>query len=385
MFGGIGTVCYDLAYSLSKKRIRTTVICGRSQNNKVCIEKPNSHLEIIRLPFFDVPPRFLWFQLQNMRVFREFLKDQTIIHVVNPQAGAICAYLKKKLTGKYLITSIHGVPIVESKVFLNSPANSWTTGELGFNLLEYPLNHYFIKVCLANSDRIVVCSNATLNDMKIVYGNMLRDNISVIYNGINFEKIESIKPDSESHADCALKIIYYGRLYWRKGIWHLIRAVANLKQRFSGFNLEVFGRGPLENKIRQLILSRGLKDIVHLRGHVPYEELVKKIKMSDIVIVPSLYEAQSVSTLEAMACKKPVVAFDFPFAREVIVDMHNGLLARPGDADDLSSKMGLLLSDKSLRKRLGENAYEHVRKEHDWETIVEKYAALYENLTYSKN
>jgi glycosyltransferase involved in cell wall biosynthesis len=83
--------------------------------------------------------------------------------------------------------------------------------------------------------------------------------------------------------------------------------------------------------------------------------------------------------LEAMACKKPVVLFDFPFAKEMVSDMNSGLLAKGCDVYDLCEKMQLLLSDADLRKRLGENAYSQVKKEHDWNVQCEKYLKVYQS------
>jgi predicted AlkP superfamily pyrophosphatase or phosphodiesterase len=69
-----------------------------------------------------------------------------------------------------------------------------------------------------------------------------------------------------------------------------------------------------------------------------------------------------VSALETMACKKPVVLFDLPFAREFMKDMYNGLMAKPMDVEDLSNKIGLLLSDRKLALKLGQNAFQYVKK-----------------------
>ena len=49
--------------------------------------------------------------------------------------------------------------------------------------------------------------------------------------------------------------------------------------------------------------------------------------------------------LEALACGRPLVAFDYPFAREYVTDSHSGLLARPGDIDDLAEKIRLLIRE----------------------------------------
>jgi len=60
--------------------------------------------------------------------------------------------------------------------------------------------------------------------------------------------------------------------------------------------------------------------------------------------------------------------------------MYNGLLAKPGDVEDLSDKICLLLADKKLRLKLGQKAYEHVEKRHNWDTLVEKYIEMYRNM-----
>ena len=76
---------------------------------------------------------------------------------------------------------------------------------------------------------------------------------------------------------------------------------------------------------------------------------------ADLVVLPSLREAQPISVLEAMACKKPVVVFDLPFAREYIEDMSNGLMANARDSKDLAEKISILLRDHKLRVEMGQS------------------------------
>jgi N,N'-diacetylbacillosaminyl-diphospho-undecaprenol alpha-1,3-N-acetylgalactosaminyltransferase len=115
-------------------------------------------------------------------------------------------------------------------------------------------------------------------------------------------------------------------------------------------------------------------------GQVSHKKLIAEIKKSHIVVFPSLNEAQPMFVLEAMACKKPVLAFDLPFARELITDMENGLLAKPCDVEDLSKKIQLLANDKTLRLRLGQAAYNNVKKKHNWDIQAEKYLEVYKRL-----
>jgi len=381
MFGGIGAVAFDLASSLSKRKLSTVVFCGRSK--KMTTEKPNDYLEIIRLPCLDLPPRFLWFQVQNfLRILGR--RGCGIIHAVSPQVAFLCAHLKKALR-RPLITSYHGVPFYELRGFVNSPIRYWTLGDFGYNLLEFPLNDTLIRCSLQNSEKIVACSRAMLSELRTFYGSIDPQKSLIINNGVDFEKIEKSKDSSkESENTDDLSILFAGRLYYLKGITFLIRALQYLLPEYPSLKLNIFGTGPLKDKIQALVLNRGLKNNVFLHGQVDRSQLIRETSEASVIVCPSLREAQPVSVLEAMALKKPVVAFDVPFAREIIIDQHSGFLARVGDSRDLAAKIGISLSDRKLRDRIGQNAYEHVKQDHDWDKLVNKYIDLYEDTASSR-
>jgi glycosyltransferase involved in cell wall biosynthesis len=383
MFGGISTVCYDLAHSLSQKGIETTVFCGRS--NRPAIERVNDYLEIVRLPCLNIPPRFLWFQLQNLFNLTKQLKDRTLIHAVNPQVSPICIYLKKKLT-KPLVTSYHGVPAYDLEAFINSPTSLWALGDFAYQVLEYPLNDSFSRISLVKSDHVVSCSHTTLNELRSIYGMPNPENSSVIYNGINFERIEKIQSDFRARAygrdDGNLTLIYNGRLYWHKGITYLIKAFELLIHDFPNVKLKVFGTGPLGKKVQALVSTSGLREKVFILGYVEsHDQLLNEVMKADIAVFPSLREAQPMSALEAMAFGKPVVVFDLPFSREYVKNHYNGLLAVPKDPKDLADKIGILISDEGLCHRLGQNAYIYVKQHHNWASLVDKYVEIYSRVT----
>jgi len=304
------------------------------------------------------------------------------LHVVSPGSGTFCAYLKRRLC-KPLVTSVHGVMFQDLKVFANSPISSWTIGDFGFNVLEYPIYHFLDGMTLRNSDHVIACSFSVFEETKRVYGDFCSRTSSVIYNGINFDKINGYikhkRPNSLEDRNSPT-VVYCGRLFWRKGVIYLLSAFTNLQKDFPDIKLEVFGDGPLMSKMKKKVSNSSLKENVHLHGHVPYARLINEIKEADIVVLPSLYEAQPIAALEAMALKKPVVVFDLPFAREYITNMRTGVLAKAEDTKDLSNSMRMLLLDRKLRVKLGRNAYEYVRKNHNWDTLVEKYIEIYETL-----
>lgn len=373
--GGIASVCYNLAYSLSKKGISTTVFCGKS--NTITVENLNKYLKVVRLPLLDLPPRHVWFQLQNFRSLLELLKEFDVVHGVDTKASAFFAYFGKRLQ-KPFITHIHVCPHYETKAFLNSPISYWALGDFIYYVAESPMNGFLTKFSLAHSDRIVSCSFNTLKEVERKYPDLDYTKASVIYNGINFDKLSSGSGNPKEEDS----IVFYGRLFYIKGILHLIKAISIVKKDFPNVVLDVFGKGSLEPKIRSLALKLGLEDNIHIHGYVSKRELIKKIRNASVVALPSLYEGQPVAVLEAMAYKKLVIVFDFPFTREFITDCYNGLLAKAGDIKDLADKINVSLSDKKLRLKLGQNAYEHIKKNHNWDILVKKYIELYNKIIH---
>jgi len=373
--GGISSVCYGLAYNLSKKKIRTTIFTETSGKRKV--EKLNEFLDVKRLYRFDLPPRSLWFQIQNFRFLSKAFKDYTLVHGVSPDASVAFTFYKRKLR-KPVIASFHAVPLSTAKSYLNVPISSWTPTEVAHHILEYPLHDFTIRRCIADADHIITCSFTTLNEFRAAYKDLSLEKTSVIYNSLNFDEIEDVKiPYDARNEQSSPSIIFAGRLFWLKGPMYLLKAFKMLKEDFKDITLKIFGKGPEENRMNRFISEAGLKNYVCFYGRVPHRNLIAEIKKSDVVVLPSVYEAQSMFALEAMACKKPLIALNIPSTREIIEDGRNGLLAKAFDVKDFAYKIGLVLSDKKLRFRLGQNAYKYVKREHNWETQIEKYLDVY--------
>jgi glycosyltransferase involved in cell wall biosynthesis len=371
--GGVSTVCYDLAQGLSKNGVDTTVFCGKA--DKITSEKVNNHLEVVRMPIIRAPPRHLWFPLQNLGPLIGALKRFDIIHCIDTRAAGVLAYFRKNWQGTFVV-HVHGCGHCETKAFLDSPLFSWSPGEFVYQVLEYPLNEFLVNASLHHADHAIVCSTARVDEMKRRNPELDYRKVSVIYNGIHLDNIQ-LDPKAKEN-ECS--VLYWGRLFYNKGIMQLIKAMALVKEEFPNVTLDVCGRGPLEAVLKSLTDNLGLKKNVRFHGYVTKEFLTKKIQGTTLITLPSIYEGQPVAVLEALANRKPIVVFDYPFAREYIIDCHNGLIAKACDVKDLAEKICLGLSDKKLRAKLSQNAYQQVSKNHNWDTLIKKYIELYQKL-----
>jgi len=178
-----------------------------------------------------------------------------------------------------------------------------------------------------------------------------------------------------------IRIVCAGRFYWGKGFLHLLRSLAHLTHiiGFEDFQLEMFGRGPLEGKIRRLIMDSNLSRNVRLRGFVKNDQLMTTVATSDIVCFPSLYEACPVGMIEAMALGKPIVAFDKPFSREMLG--HDKELPLSRNIGEYARNLHLLCTSEDLRLRVGSCLRDRARNEFDIKIVADKYLHLYKDLS----
>ena len=119
----------------------------------------------------------------------------------------------------------------------------------------------------------------------------------------------------------------------------------------------VAGAGPHLDNYRQQAQSLGIKNITFTgfieKGHVP-----AAYYSCDIFASASDSETFGLTFVEAMACGIPVVGVRKLGPKEIIDNGVNGFLVRPGSSAQMSKKLGMLLEDEEMRKRMGKAAKE---------------------------
>jgi len=382
IIGGIATYCFDLAINLSRKGIETKVICG-NLNDAESRMKVNRFLEIVRLPFFNFPPRYFWFQLMNHKKLCKLCANCNVIHGVNPTASMLQASYERK-SNKALIVTHHLNELQTLKMFVHMPLSELTLGDLMVNAFSYPLDTFLENAWFGYADQIIVPGNFTYDFMKSIYGPELLKKVSVIYNAIDFDKVNSLCKKTANLNDDYPSIISFCRLVSLKGIGRLLLHSKKLFSKFPNLKFKIFGQGPLKSFLEKIIIKQSLHEHVIIMGHVPYNVLLKHIEKASMAVFPTFLEVGPfISALEAMALKKPVVAFDLPFNREFIKPYETGMLAEAGNMDDFIDKISLLLSDQKLRTELGNAAFEYVKKHHNWAYVVDRYIKIYEEFAGS--
>ncbi len=165
------------------------------------------------------------------------------------------------------------------------------------------------------------------------------------------------------------------RLVDKNGVIFLAKAtefLKNLKLRFI-----LIGDGPERKAVEDEFTKHCGKRATFL-GNKTHKDIVEYYSAADFSILPSLMEATSISGLEAMAARLPLVGTEVGGIPELIHNGVNGYLCKPADPRDLAGKITLLL--ESDITTFGKNSRKIVEENYDWEQIAEKTLTAYKTV-----
>jgi glycosyltransferase involved in cell wall biosynthesis len=123
-----------------------------------------------------------------------------------------------------------------------------------------------------------------------------------------------------------------------------------------------------------------------INGHVIYctdrswDDAMKIIKSSQVVIVPSRMESLPTTVKEAFYLNVPVVATNVGGIPELISDNNTGLLVPPENPEKLADAVNDLLSNPKKAKKLAINGNNFVKKNMTWDVMLPKFIQFYEDL-----
>lgn len=178
------------------------------------------------------------------------------------------------------------------------------------------------------------------------------------------------------------RILFVGRLIERKGVTYLISAMLDILKKVDA-RLDIVGQGPLSQALKDQIGKLKLQDAIRLWGSVDNKMLAHFYRDCDVFVLPAIIdkwgdtEGLGVVLLEAMSFRKPVVASNVGGITDIVKDMKTGLSVPQKDVQILAGTIEKLLTNDKLRRTLGDKGYEYVRKNFNWDQIIDKTIKLY--------
>jgi glycosyltransferase involved in cell wall biosynthesis len=192
-----------------------------------------------------------------------------------------------------------------------------------------------------------------------------------------------VRHPADKNGDGTFQVLSIGTLHEVKGQRYLIDAVAALRDQGMYVACDLVGDGPDRDALERQVQERGLENYVTFFGHRSRDQVIEHLGRADLLVAPSVpssdgrREGIPVVLIEAMASGVPVVASRLSGIPELVHHEQTGLLAQPGDVDDLCAAIRRLITDRSLAQRLGYEGRRYVEAEFNLHENANALAQLF--------
>ena len=250
-------------------------------------------------------------------------KTYDVVHAWNLPS----AFIMKRIKSKKKILSVHGVYSKQVKM-LHSKITSGIVSSQESQILDW-------------ADVLTTDSKAVQSEYKKKLGKDF-EYLPAPLDKTKFEKIPNVERNPK-------QIAYVGRDSFEKGT-DILRKI--------------------ESQIN---------GTVKFCTDLPWDETMKILKASQMLVVPSRTESIPQVIKEAFYLKVPVIATNVGGNPELVVHQETGILVPPEDPEKLTIAINNLLDNEESRRSFANNAFEFINKNFSWDVLLEKYTNLYES------
>ena len=240
-------------------------------------------------------------------------------------------------------------------------------------------NIYYKKSAM-ECDHILVSFTHIKEDIVKFY-NIPIEKIIVTYLGIEnrFKHIDVIKKDDLFNKfNIKNNFIFYPAQTWKhKNHIKLLDALVILRDKYKR-KIYLICTGNMDDNfknIREHIDKKELNEQISFLSFVSMAELYSLYIYSDLVVIPTLYEAGSFPLIEAMSLKKPVICSNVTSLPETIGD--NRFVFNPNNEEEMAKMILDMLENKELRSLNIENSKKQVKR-FNWGNIINNFIYGYQ-------
>jgi glycosyltransferase involved in cell wall biosynthesis len=355
---GAEEVALELARGLDPKKFKSFVVCPPSLLDSIESECRAAGAGTLSLTL-ESP----W-QIGAARKFVSFLRSQRIdvVHAHMIRAALVAVPLSRLAGVPVVVQTCHG-------------REAWRTGWLR---RRYEID----RIIAAMADATIAVSESTrdyllkekgLNPRKVV---VIRNGRSLTGFSPGSKGLAILRADLGIAPDEAVLGVF-GRLEEQKGHCYLIEALPMVAAQ-ARIKVLFVGDGSLRAQLEASAHAHGLEGRIVFTGY--RQDWKDLMVLSDLVVLPSLYEGLPLVPIEAGALGKAVLATAVDGTREVVEDGLSGRLVPPAQPEPLTRALLELLQDPSERRRLGENARARAEELFSLERQLRETADLYGRL-----
>ncbi|MEI4828672.1 glycosyltransferase family 4 protein [Bacillus sp. FJAT-53711] len=220
------------------------------------------------------------------------------------------------------------------------------------------------------SDQIITISNSFHSPLE-EYGAKTEQLITV-HTGIHFH------PPSISKEKCNDNVVIscVSRLSPRKGHDIFLKALSRIRQDLSNVEVWIVGDGVMRERLENQVLQLGLDNIKFFGRRTDIPEILSS---SEIYVLPTINDNFPISVIEAMLSRQAIITTNCGGIPEMIQNGKTGIICDPGNVQQLSDALKLLLTNKGLRETLGREAQTYSRQHLTQDVMVSKIEKIYQS------
>jgi glycosyltransferase involved in cell wall biosynthesis len=196
----------------------------------------------------------------------------------------------------------------------------------------------------------------------------------------NLENISHLNPRIDDlKNNNKIILLYLGRLHPKKGLDDLLKSFSQVIKINPNFHLLVAGGGDelYINKLKNLLNRLAINDYVSFLGPIYGQDKLFLLKKSNIFILPSYQEGDSVAIKEAMSFYVPVIITKACHFEEVEINKAGKIVSN--DLNELKNAI-LFFSDENIRQLYGSNGFNLIANKYTWEIVANEYYKLYNSI-----
>jgi len=304
-------------------------------------------LRTIAFPFLFpvILLQLIWF-LRTKRI--------QIVNLHYPIDNFVYLAICRRLLPIRLVTSVHG----RDAFYRDKPFD------------RYSRAFKFIVRC---SDLIVLPSDAYRRKFIEAFP-ASRDSTVFIHNAVDPAKFPPVAEETRS-IGYPRYILCVADFREDKAIDVLLRAAVPLLRDDPSLTLVLAGDGPLRNELETLALSLDIRHRTMFLGSQGGFEIVNLLQGCELKVLPSRMEPFGIAIIEAMACRKPVVATESGGIPEIVEHEVSGILVEPDNPAALTAALRRVLADAGLRKTIAAKGYA---------TVMERFCSVHNGAAYER-
>jgi glycosyltransferase involved in cell wall biosynthesis len=312
---------HELTNRLAQKWLDISVLAPRRPGTS-CLQSQDG-VRIWRYAYFFTSKREL---LANGAIMAN-LKKQPRLYLQIPFLLLSCFFSLSRIVKKEKIETLHAHRLFPSgflcsvyKKFFNPRIRVITTAHgSDVHSLSGWIMDRIKKRTLSNSDQVTVVSRSLQAQLDQLMNEQIPS--TVISMGVDQEIFHprNTSPELKKTLGVTGKLLLFvGRLAEEKWVGDLIDAMVQVKAQLPDCLLVIIGNGPLEDKLKALVVEKNLHKNIHFLGALPNHLLPVYYATADLCIMPSYKEWSPVVLLEALFSGTSCVARRIPQIEEVV-------------------------------------------------------------------